>query len=73
MKIKKMKLENKLYKVMCDKGVTRYWLKKETKYEWNHINGICKGDWRASEVCAIRIAKALNCKVEDIFTPESRD
>ena len=66
-----MKLENRLYKVMCDKGVTRYRLAKLTGFQWDHINNIAKQKGKASVGAAHVIAAALRCSVADIFEEES--
>ena len=68
-----MKKENKLYKIMCERGITRYGIYKMTDYSWQTIDNIIKGRCRASEASAHVIATKLGLRLKDIFEPESNN
>ena len=61
------KLENNLEDLRKRAGLTQQDLSEEAEVSRKSINAIENGVYVPSTVLALKIAKALCCKVEDIF------
>ena len=61
------KLENNLEDLRKRAGLTQLDLSEEAEVSRKSINAIENGVYVPSTVLALKIAKALCCKVEDIF------
>ena len=61
------KLENNLEDLRKRAGLTQQDLSEEAEVSRKSINAIENGVYVPSTVLALKIAKTLNCKVEDIF------
>ena len=61
------KLENNLEDLRKRAGLTQQDLSEEAEVSRKSINAIENGVYVPSTVLALKIAKTLSCKVEDIF------
>ena len=61
------KLENNLEDLRKRAGLTQQDLSEEAEVSRKSINAIENGVYVPSTVLALKIAKTLNCKVENIF------
>ena len=61
------KLENNLEDLRKRAGFTQQDLSEEAEVSRKSINAIENGVYVPSTVLALKIAKTLNCKIEDIF------
>jgi putative transcriptional regulator len=61
------KLLNNLAELRKKAGLTQNDLSESAEVSRKSINGIENGIYVPSTVLALKIAKTLNCKVEDIF------
>ena len=61
------KLLNNLEEFRKSKGLTQQELSIEAEVSRKSINAIENGIYIPSTVLALKIAKTLNCKVEDLF------
>ena len=61
------KLENNLEDLRKRAGLTQQDLSEEAEVSRNSIKAIENGVYVPSTVLALKIAKTLSCKVEDIF------
>lgn len=61
------KLENNLEDLRKEAGLTQQDLSEKAEVSRKSINAIENGVYVPSTVLALKIAKTLSCKVEDIF------
>ena len=61
------KLKNKLEELRKSAGLTQQQLSESAEVSRKSINAIENGIYVPSTVLALKIAKILKCKVEDIF------
>jgi len=61
------KLINSLEKLRKSAGLTQLQLSERAEVSRKSINAIENGIYVPSTVLALKIAKTLNCKVEDLF------
>jgi len=62
-----MSITCKLQEVLDSEGRKQIWLAKATGCDRSNISTICKCKSNPSLEVALKIAKALGCKVEDIW------
>lgn len=66
------KLQNNLQQIRKARGLTQQQLSESADVSRKSINAVENGVYIPSTVLALKIAKTLNCSVEDIFElPES--
>ena len=61
------KLSNNLEKLRMSAGITQQELSESAEVSRKSINAIENGVYVPSTVLALKIAKTLSCKVEDLF------
>lgn len=62
-------LSLKVNKILEEKGLTPYWLGKQTGISQNNILKICNGETSTIRFDTLeKICKALNCSINDLFT-----
>ena len=61
------KLQNNLQQIRKDKGLTQQQLSESANVSRKSINAVENGVYIPSTMLALKIAKTLNCSVEDIF------
>ena len=61
------KLQNNLQQIRKAKGLTQQQLSESANVSRKSINAVENGVYIPSTVLALKIAKTLNCSVEDIF------
>ena len=61
------KLQNNLEELRKSAGLTQQELSESAEVSRKSINAIENGIYVPSTVLALKIAKTLNCKVEDLF------
>ena len=62
-------MKNKVKDMMKKRNMNATELAYKSKISERYVSFITKGDRSPSLKVALRIAKTLNCKVEDIFLP----
>lgn len=60
-------LRNKIPKILKTLNRSQGWLSRETKIEVHHVNKIIRGRHHPQLITAFKIAKALRCRVDDIW------
>ena len=61
-------LSLRVNKILKEKGVTPYWLGKQTGISQNNILKICNGETSTIRFDTIeKICKALECSINDLF------
>ena len=68
-----MEKKTKLKVVLFEQGIKQSWLAKQAGIKEQTISDIVNRRRRPSLQTAIRIAKALNMHVEDLFDEEEKD
>ena len=61
------KLQNNLQQIRKAKGLTQQQLSESANVSRKSINAVENGVYIPSTMLALKIAKTLNCSVEDIF------
>ena len=61
------KLQNNLQQIRKAKGLTQQQLSESANVSRKSINAVENGVYIPSTLLALKIAKTLNCSVEDIF------
>jgi len=61
------KLQNNLQQIRKARGLTQQQLSESANVSRKSINAVENGVYIPSTVLALKIAKTLNCSVEDIF------
>jgi putative transcriptional regulator len=61
------KLQNNLQQIRKSRGLTQQQLSESADVSRKSINAVENGVYIPSTVLALKIAKTLNCSVEDIF------
>ena len=61
------KLQNNLQQIRKGRGLTQQQLSESANVSRKSINAVENGVYIPSTVLALKIAKTLNCSVEDIF------
>lgn len=64
-------LSLRVNKILEKKGLTPYWLGKQTGISQNNIGKICNGETSTIRFDTIeKICKVLNCSINDLFTTD---
>ena len=62
-------LSLRVNKILEKKGLTPYWLGKQTGISQNNILKICNGETSTIRFDTLeKICKAINCSINDLFT-----
>lgn len=64
-----MKIPNRIYEYRTRKGLTQLELAKLVDVSRAHLGKVERGDTKASRKLLSRIAKELDCSVNEIYTP----
>jgi Predicted transcriptional regulators len=62
-----MAVKNKLKEILDEKGIKQIWLADKAKIDKSTVGNIIKNRYNTNVEVAIRIAKALQINVEDIW------
>ena len=65
-----MSIKCRLQEILDDEGRKQSWLANASNCDRSNINTICSGKSNPSLEVALKIAKALNRKIEDIWELE---
>ena len=65
--MEKEKIDNNIYKTLCDRGITQASFAKKNGIGRNHFNKIINQKVIPGTKFAIRIAKGLNKPVSEVF------
>ena len=62
-----MAVKNRLKEILDSKGIKQVWLAEKANIDKSTVGNIIKNRFNTNVEVAIRIAKAVNMKVEDIW------